>query len=148
MPCVVTDGVPMRTPLVTNGLRGSSGIVFLFTCDAGLIERRLGDLAGQLGIERGEVDHHQVDVGTTRDEAEALLHQGIGERRGVAHDLVGVVGERRVSRLAERDRLAGDGVFERAALPPGEHGLVDRLGVFVRAQDARRRAARGASCAS
>ena len=27
IPCVVTDGVPMRTPLVTNGLRGSSGIV-------------------------------------------------------------------------------------------------------------------------
>ena len=31
IPCVVTDGVPMRTPLVTNGLRGSSGIVFLFS---------------------------------------------------------------------------------------------------------------------
>ncbi len=30
MPCVVTDGVPIRTPLVTKGLRGSSGIVFLF----------------------------------------------------------------------------------------------------------------------
>jgi len=30
IPCVVTEGVPMRTPLVTNGLRGSSGIVFLF----------------------------------------------------------------------------------------------------------------------
>ena len=31
MPCVVTDGVPMRRPLVTKGLRGSSGIVFLFS---------------------------------------------------------------------------------------------------------------------
>ncbi len=31
IPCVVTDGVPMRTPLVTNGLRGSSGMVFLFS---------------------------------------------------------------------------------------------------------------------
>ena len=31
IPCVVTDGVPMRRPLVTNGLRGSSGTVFLFS---------------------------------------------------------------------------------------------------------------------
>ena len=31
MPWVVTDGVPMRTPLVTNGLRGSSGTVFLLS---------------------------------------------------------------------------------------------------------------------
>ncbi len=30
MPWVVTAGVPMRTPLVTNGERGSSGTVFLF----------------------------------------------------------------------------------------------------------------------
>ena len=30
IPCVVTAGVPMRTPLVTKGERGSSGIVFLF----------------------------------------------------------------------------------------------------------------------
>ncbi len=47
-----------------------------------------------------------------------------------------VVGECRVHRLAERDRLAGDDVFERAALPAGEDGLVDRLGVLLRAQDA------------
>ena len=31
IPCVVTDGVPIRTPDVTNGLRGSSGMVFLFS---------------------------------------------------------------------------------------------------------------------
>jgi very-short-patch-repair endonuclease len=30
MPCVVTAGVPRRSPLVTNGLRGSLGTVFLF----------------------------------------------------------------------------------------------------------------------
>ena len=28
IPCVVTDGVPIRTPEVTNGLRGSLGIAF------------------------------------------------------------------------------------------------------------------------
>ena len=31
IPCVVTDGVPIRRPLVTNGERGSSGTVFLFS---------------------------------------------------------------------------------------------------------------------
>ena len=31
MPRVVTAGVPMRTPLVTNGERVSKGTVFLFT---------------------------------------------------------------------------------------------------------------------
>ncbi len=31
MPWVVTAGVPIRTPLVTNGERGSSGMVFLLS---------------------------------------------------------------------------------------------------------------------
>ena len=31
IPWVVTDGVPMRTPLVTKGDRGSSGMVFLLS---------------------------------------------------------------------------------------------------------------------
>ena len=31
MPWVVIDGVPIRTPLVTNGERGSSGTVFLLS---------------------------------------------------------------------------------------------------------------------
>ena len=63
-------------------------------------------------------------------------HERLGERRRVGHDLAGVLGERRVHRLAERDRLAGDHVLERSALPAGEHRLVDRLGVLGRGQDA------------
>ena len=36
----------------------------------------------------------------------------------------------------ERHRLGRDGVFERTALEPGEHGAVDRRRVFFAAQDA------------
>ena len=57
------------------------------------------------------------------------------EGRGVGHDLVGVLGEARVGRLAERDGLGGDHVLERSALPAREHRLVDRLGVLLTAHD-------------
>ena len=83
MPCVVTDGVPMRTPLVTNGLRGSSGMVFLFSVIPACVEHRLGLLAGEVGIERRQVDHHQVVVGAAADQPEALVGERRGERAGV-----------------------------------------------------------------
>ena len=148
MPCVVTAGVPMRRPLVTNGLRGSSGIVFLFSVMPALVERGLGDLAGELGVERPQVDDHQVVVGAARHEPEALPRQRLGQRRRVRHDLVGVLLERRVGGLAERHRLAGDDVLQRPALPAREHGLVDRCGVLGLATRCSRRAGRAASCAS
>ena len=106
MPCVVTDGVPMRRPLVTNGRAGVVGDGVLVQRDAGLVERRLGLLAGELGVEGAQVDEHQVVVGAARHEAEALAGQRLGQRRGVGDDLV-----RRsrlndgLRRLAERDRL-------------------------------------------
>ena len=126
----------MRTPLVTNGLRGSSGIVFLFKVIPGLIEHRLRLLAGEVGIERSQVDHHQVTVGATADEPEAFVRQGPGQRTRVEHDLLRVLGEARLQRLVEGDCLTGDHVLERAALPTGEHRLVDRGGVLRRRQDA------------
>ena len=136
IPCVVTAGVPMRRPLVTNGLRGSLGTVFLFIVMPASSRVIWADLAGQLGVERLQVDDHQVVVGAARDEAEPLPHQRLGERRRVRHDLVRVLLERRVRRLAERDGLAGDHVLERAALPSREHGLVDRRAVLRLAHDA------------
>ena len=69
MPRVVTAGVPMRTPLVTNGERGSNGTVFLFDRDAGAVERLLGDLAGELGA--AQVDQHEVVVGAARAQPQA-----------------------------------------------------------------------------
>ena len=41
IPRVVTAGVPMRMPLVTNGDCVSFGTVFLFTVIAALVERLL-----------------------------------------------------------------------------------------------------------
>ena len=67
MPRVVTAGVPMRTPLVTNGERGSNGTVFLFTVMRALVERLLRDLAGELGA--AQVEQHQVVVGAAGDRA-------------------------------------------------------------------------------
>ena len=43
--------------------------------DAGLVEHRLGLLAGELGVERAQVDHHQVAVGAAADEPEALVRR-------------------------------------------------------------------------
>ena len=51
-------------------------------------------------------------------------------------DLRGVLLEGRVGRLAERHRLAGDHVLERAALQAREDRLVDGRGVLGPAQDA------------
>ena len=83
MPAVVTAGVPSRSPLVTNGERGSSGIGVLVEGDAGPVEHLLGHLAGELGVEGAQVDQHQVVVGAARDEPEALAGQGLGQGLGV-----------------------------------------------------------------
>jgi glycine hydroxymethyltransferase len=47
MPRVVTAGVPMRTPLVTNGLRFSPGTVFLFEVIADCIADCVFDFANK-----------------------------------------------------------------------------------------------------
>ena len=63
MPCVVTAGVPMRTPEVTNGDRGSSGIGVPVEGDAGLVEHDLGVLAGEILVEAAQIDEQQMIVG-------------------------------------------------------------------------------------
>ena len=70
MPAVVTDAVPSRSPLVTNGFSGSFGIAFLLQVIPASVERLLRDLAGH--AERPQVDEHQVVVGAARHDAEAL----------------------------------------------------------------------------
>ena len=66
IPRVVSAGVPTRMPEVTMGFSGSKGIMFLFTVMPGLVERALGDLAGEaLGA---QVDEHQVVVGAAADQ--------------------------------------------------------------------------------
>ena len=60
MPRVVTAGVPMRTPLVTNGLRFSPGTVFLLAvmCTS---SRRCSSSLPVMSIV-AQVDQHQVVV--------------------------------------------------------------------------------------
>ena len=70
----------MRTPLVTKGERGSSGIVFLFSVMPAAIERLLRDLAGELAVERAQVDEHQMVVGAAGHEPEPLGREARGER--------------------------------------------------------------------
>src|SRR4051794_11511763 len=53
--------------------------------DARLIEHDLGLLAGELGVEGAQVDDHHVVVGAAADEPEALTHERLGQRRGVAY---------------------------------------------------------------
>ena len=61
--------------------------------------------------------------------------QSLGEGGSVADDPCGVVTELRLERLAEGHGLGRDDVLERAALQPGEHGRVDRLGEVGAAKD-------------
>ena len=56
--------------------------------DAGPVEHLLRDLAGELGVERAQVDEQQVVVGAARHEPEALGGERRGERLRVAHDLL------------------------------------------------------------
>ena len=128
MPCVVTDGVPMRRPLVTNGLRGSSGMVFLFSVMPASSSSDLGLLAGELGVERPQVDDHQVVVGAAATRAGSPRPPSAAASAEALRTICWAYSVNdRVRRLVEGDRLAGDDVLERAALPAGEHRLVDRL---------------------
>ena len=75
-------------------------------------------------------------VGASRHQAEALLGQGLGERRSIAHDLLGVALKGRIGGFAEGHGLAGNGMFEGPTLQTGEDRLVDRRGVLGLGEDA------------
>ena len=147
MPCVVTDGVPMRTPLVTNGLRGSSGIVFLLRVMPASSSLAWASLPVSSASNGAQVDEHQVVVGAAGHEAEALLHERVGQRRRVAHDLVRVVAER--GSAASRNATALPAMTCSSGPPcqPGNTALSIALRVLGLAEDRSRRAGRAGSCA-
>ena len=127
-PRVVSDGVPMRMPEGSKGLRGSEGtVLWLVTIRPGRAPWRRPCPVTPLG---GEVDEDQVVVGAAGDQVGAAVHQRLGERPGVGDDGVGVVAERGCGGLVQRDRDGGRGVVVRAALEAGEDRLVDGLGVL------------------
>ena len=68
-PRVVTAGVPRRTPLVTNGLLCSFGIVFLFAVIYTSVETALQLFAGQLAV--GKIEQHQMVIRAAGNELHA-----------------------------------------------------------------------------
>ena len=117
----------MRRPLVTNGLRGSSGIVFLFSvmpASSSVVWATLPVSSASNGRRSTTIRWLSVPPDTSRKPSAASASASAD---ALAHDLVGVLLKDGCGGLAERHRLAGDDVLERPALPAGEHRLVDRL---------------------
>src|SRR6056297_2031074 len=94
-------------------------------------ERVLGVAARQVRVRVAEVDQHEVVVGPAGDQGEPVVGQRLGEDLRVVDHAPRVVLELGFERLLEPHRLAGDVVHERAALPAGEHRLVDVVGELV-----------------
>ena len=150
-PRVASAGVPIRSPDVTIGGRGSIGTALRFTVMPDLVQEVLGLLAVELAV--AQVDEHEVHVGAAREHADAggrdiRLREPLGDEVcAIEHALLALLELRRRGEL-ERDRLRGDHVHERAALLAGEDGGVDLLGeVGVVGEDEARRAVRRGSCA-
>ena len=78
-PRVVTAGVPMRMPEVTNGLPGRSGW-HLVGGDVYFVQTALQLLAGHAGL--SQVDEHQVVVRAAADQIKALLLECVREHAG------------------------------------------------------------------
>ena len=93
---------------------------------AGLIERGLGDLAGQFGVERREVDDHHVVVGSARDEPEAVRAERLGQGGRIGDDLSRVVAELLGRGFGEGDGLGGGFVGEGHVMliPLGQRSFV------------------------
>ena len=118
---MVTAGVPIRIPLVTNGDCGIVGDRVLVHGDARLAQHLLRRLAGE--ILGPEVHQHEVGVGSARDDGKAALDQRAGQSLGVLHHLAGVDLEVVGQRLAECHRLGRDDVLQRTALGAGNTDL-------------------------
>jgi hypothetical protein len=116
------------------------------TGDADLVEPVLGLLAIQFRL--AEVAEHEMHVGPAGEHRHAVAgaEQLLGHRLGAGDRAALALAELLGLRDAERDRLAGDDVHERAALLAGEHRGVDLLAVLLAAEDQPRRARRRGSC--
>ncbi len=123
-------------PARREGRAGVAGHLVLVQRDAGLVERLLRHLACHVGVPGAQVDEHQVVIGATRHEAEALGHERLRQRTRVLHDLTRVVAEFRLRGFVERDRFGRDHMHQRAALQPREHRLVDGRRMLSLREDA------------
>ena len=89
MPRVVTAGVPMRTPLVTNGFLRLLWHGVLVHRDPREIECLLGGLAGETFI--AEIDEHEMVVRSAGHELVAARDEGLRERLRVGDDALRIV---------------------------------------------------------
>ncbi|GGO99793.1 hypothetical protein GCM10012280_67050 [Wenjunlia tyrosinilytica] len=135
---MASAGVPIRSPEVAIGGRGSFGMGVAVDREAHLVAPVLGLLAVQLGV--AQVDRDQVHVRAARQDRDAVLgHIGLDQTLGedpravqrALLALLEVVGGRDL----EGDRLRRDHMLQRTALPPREDRRVDLLGELLRRQD-------------
>ena len=85
-----TGGHGRRAEANAGGLEGRAGLErnrVLVAGDVGLIERLLGDLAGELRELGAKVDEHEVVVGAAGVDLVAASGHGGGEGLGVLDDL-------------------------------------------------------------
>src|SRR3989304_2269025 len=101
--------------------------------DPGLLQRRLGHLAGQpLGP---EIHQHQMGIRPSRDQAKAESAKLPGPRDRVQLNLALVRAELVTQGLLEGDRLGGDDVHQGAALEAGKEVLVEDRRVLLLTHD-------------
>ncbi len=101
--------------------------------DPGLLQRRLGHLAGQpLGP---KIHQQQMGIRPSRDQAKAEGAKLLGQRDRVQLDLALVRAELVTQGLLEGDRLGGDDVHQGAALEAGKEVLVEDRRVLLLTHD-------------
>ena len=132
IPRLVTAGVPMRIPLVTNGDRVSKGMPFLLTVMRALSKVSCATFAGQFRF--SQVNQHQMIVCTVGGQTKATGHQRLRQGLSILDNLLLVDIELWAQRLFERHRFGGDHMHQRSALHAGEDPTIDDFGVLRLAQ--------------
>ena len=104
--------------------------------DAGILERYLGDVAGQ--ALRAQIDQDKMRVCTAGNDIDATPDQCLAKNPGIRHDKLDIGPEFRTERLTEAGRLAGDGMDQRTTLKAREDRRVDLLSkcLVIRQDDA------------
>src|SRR5690606_40264408 len=84
---------------------------------------------------RTDIHQDQVIVRATGDEPKTIAPHALGQRRGVAYDLLLVGLEGGLKRLVETDGLGGNHVHQWSALAAGENAGIEFLRVFRLTKD-------------
>ena len=131
----VAAGLPRRMPDVMAGFSGSNGMAFLLAVMWARSRLASADLpVTRLG--RRSTSMRWLSVPPVTMSQPCIRPASAASAWALSTTCAGVDAELGAQRLAERDRLGGDDVHQRAALQTGEHGRVELLAqVEVVAQD-------------